>query len=107
MKNWLPFVFGPAFAIDKLPTWCWFGLLFTSSANFITRSATSAAGRITALDHEIGKDPMKDGPVIKFVPGEEDKVIDRVGSVLGKQFADDFAARRIENSGVFLVWIDR
>jgi hypothetical protein len=50
---------------------------------------------------------MKHGPVIKFVPGEKDKVIDRVGSVLGEQFADDFAARSIENSGVFLVGIDR
>ena len=50
----------------------------------ITRSATSGAGRITALDHEIGQYPMKDCPVIKFVPGQEDKVVDRVGSVLGK-----------------------
>src|SRR3954463_11229128 len=33
MKNWLPFVLGPAFAIDSEPTLCRFGLPFVSSSN--------------------------------------------------------------------------
>src|SRR6185312_1671079 len=33
MKNWLPFVFGPALAIDRDPTWCLCGLPLVSSSN--------------------------------------------------------------------------
>src|SRR4051812_8574239 len=33
MKNWLPFVFGPALAIDSEPFWWRRGLFLTSSAN--------------------------------------------------------------------------
>jgi len=73
----------------------------------ITRSAASAGGRITALDHEIGNNPMKDGPVIKLVPGQEDKIIDCVWRILGEEFADNFAARSIEHRGVLFVLIDR
>src|SRR5579883_281446 len=32
MKNWLPLVFGPAFAIDSVPIWCLFGLPLVSSS---------------------------------------------------------------------------
>src|SRR6476659_7273858 len=80
---------------------------FDLVGKLITRSATSGAGRIAALDHEVRNNPMKDGPVIEFVPGQEDKIIDRLWSIPGEEFANDFAPRSIESNGVFLVWIDR
>src|SRR5690349_749119 len=72
----------------------------------VTRAAAPGPGRVAALDHEVGEDSMKDGAVVKFFAREKNKVIDRFGSVLGKEIAHDFSARGLERGRVLFVRID-
>ena len=99
MKNWLPLVFGPALAIESDADLMLRGLFFTSSREFISRPAAAGAGGVAALDHEIGDHAMKFGSIIKFLAGEEDKIIHRDRRVLGKKIAGDLAFGGLDGGG--------
>ena len=64
MKNWLPLLFGPALAIERIPALSWRGrmeLVF----ELITRAAEPLAQRIAALDHEAFDDAMEHQAVVE------------------------------------------
>ena len=70
MKNWLPFVPGPAFAIASKPGRSNVWVETHSSLNGLPQNgftpATGACG-ITALDHEISDDAVKENTIIVAV----------------------------------------
>ena len=74
---------------------------------FITRTTGAGPSGIATLDHEIGNHSMKRDPVVEFVPGQENEIVDGLRSILGEQFANDLAAGCVQGSGIFLVHIDR
>src|SRR5207237_5402845 len=82
-------------------------VVFHFVIELISRSTTSGAGRVAALDHEVGEDAMKDCAVVKVFAREKDEVVHRFRSVLGKKIAHDLSPRGLERGGVMLVGIDR
>ena len=60
MKNWLPFVFGPAFAIASAPL---DDLVVVELVlERVAGAARAGAGRVAALDHEVGDDAVEVTP---------------------------------------------
>ncbi len=49
---------------------------------------------------------MEDDLVVKTIPRQKDKIIDGVGSILGKQFCRHGASRSLDGSGVGFVGRD-
>jgi len=52
-------------------------------------------GRVGALYHEAGNDPVEGGPVVEAPTGQEDKVVDRLGCVLRIELEDDVSSPRL------------
>src|SRR3954462_2303018 len=52
--------------------------------------------RISALNHEVGDDPVEHCSVVKTFTGKEHEVIDRLRRVLGEKVNDDCSSRRFE-----------
>jgi len=60
------------------------GVAFELVREAVPRSSPAAAFWISALNHEVGDDPMKGGPIVELIPGQEDEVVHRQGRLLGK-----------------------
>jgi hypothetical protein len=56
-------------------------------------AAAAGAGRVTALDHEVGDDAVEDDSIVVAALGELLEVLDRLGRVLVVQLEDDGALR--------------
>src|SRR5205823_5404615 len=69
----------------------------------IAGPAAAGTGRVASLDHKIGDDTVKHGAIVELFAREKYKIVDRLGGLLGIQFADDFSAGGGECGGVFLV----
>ena len=82
MKNWDPFVFGPAFAIASAPRTTLLSLI--SSSN-VAGPARARALRAASLDHEVRDHPVEDEAVVEPVGGEFAEVLDRFRSVVVEQ----------------------
>src|SRR5437867_13103768 len=87
MKNWLPFVFGPALAIERMPS------ELCLSCGWI--SAAGACG-IAALNHEAIDDAMEDDAVVKVLFGQLDEIRHRVGGLLIEEFDGEIPHRRFK-----------
>src|SRR5688572_31777079 len=48
----------------------------------IAWTPSTTAGRVSALDHEVANDPVEGDPIIEAFTGQEDKVVDGLGSIL-------------------------
>ena len=57
--------------------WVIFGLIF----KLVAWTAAAGSSRVTALDDKITDHPVEGNPVIKTFFGQEDKVVDRFGSM--------------------------
>src|SRR5579862_6541258 len=52
------------------------GIIFYFVRKLISRTARAGAGRVAALNHEVGNDAMEFDSVVKFFAGEEDEIVD-------------------------------
>ena len=65
MKNWLPLVFGPALAIERMPARSWRSVGMELVLELIARAAGALPERIAALDHEAVDDAVEDDAVVE------------------------------------------
>ena len=106
MKNWLPFVLGPALAMERMPGLSCLRLGWNSSSNRYPGPATAGAGGVTALSHEPGYHAVEGHAVVVAVSGQEDEIVDRLGGFLREQ--PDLELRAVvhrERGGVALRWV--
>jgi hypothetical protein len=99
MKNWLPFVSGPALAIASAPA------LVLAGDGLVLELVAGAAGPdaralergllavlpVSALDHEARDDAMEDHVVIEAIGGKIDEVLRRLRGGLVEQLDLDVA----------------
>ena len=106
MKNWLPPVFAPAFAMANMPgAYCSSALQLVGDR--VSRSAGSGARRITTLqDVDRRVDPVDVLPVEVPVVGQEHEAVHGLWRRLRIQLDHDRAARRLHRGDVRLLGID-
>ncbi len=80
MKNWLPLLSGPALAMDREPVPMLQGIPLGLVGELVAGPAAARAGRVSALDDEIGDHPVKGDPVIESFPSQENGVVHRLGA---------------------------
>ena len=107
MKNWLPFVFGPAFAMERTPGLSWRRLGMELVGEPVAGAAASASRRVAALRHESGDHAVEGRAVEVAVPREEDEVVYGPGRFRREQAdLERAAAFHLESGGVGLVRVD-